>query len=730
MAHPTAFLSAVQLPEITKDLLDFLAHKSSTGKIPTHAEVEAVLRTTLRKVADGIQAQALYVLMRPANMAQLHIQYVYFAPSLYGLDDSKRKFFKEKIKALEGTTAPLAGDIAERVFREKQTVSMAHPKIPVSHRDRHYLNTSIATFRSAVPMIYGEKIVGCIEAINKCSHGKPAEAFAKDEVYLLRIFANYSARVIQRTMDTDTPFTEREIARWIALLSINDYLELGEHFQPDLTLIHEMDDEQLKRFQILPLAKLSETSLRAAVANPLDNQKFKDFEAATGFRVAEHVVSAPSDIRAVLEKATRTSRVSRTAETLHEEYVTAEASDKLGFNEEEVDENSTPIVKLANQIIEDAHELRASDIHIEPQESKLLVRYRIDGVCRVKLSLPKGVTRPLISRLKIMSQLDITERRLPQDGRIVFSQFNPELDLDLRVATAPMNHGETVVLRILDRARSTLPLEKLGFSSFNLELYQKAILAPYGMILHCGPTGSGKSATLYAALNQINSPEWKIVTAEDPIEYTLPGLNQLQVHKEIGLTFASALRSFLRQDPDIILVGEVRDRETAEIAVEASLTGHLLFSTLHTNDASLAVWRLLEMGIEPFLIASSMVCVCAQRLIRRLCPCKAEETLGSEDLELLKLARDEEPVGKVYRPNGCSACDKLGYRGRTGIHELLMVSDSLRALIAQRTTAEEIKTAAREAGMRTLFEDAMEKVKKGVSSMDEVLTTVWPDDNK
>jgi type IV pilus assembly protein PilB len=288
--------------------------------------------------------------------------------------------------------------------------------------------------------------------------------------------------------------------------------------------------------------------------------------------------------------------------------------------EDLTNEESGPIIELANRIIEEAYFSGTSDIHVEPQEKDVVIRYRVDGLCHEKLRLPSKVGPALVARLKIMCNLDIAERRLPQDGRIIFKQYTRKnLDLDLRVSTAPLNHGEGVVMRILDKQKTTLPLTALGFSEDNLARYRRCITQPYGMILHCGPTGSGKSMTLYSALNEINTPDVVIRTAEDPIEYTLPGLNQMQMHRQIGLTFASALRAFLRQDPDIILVGEIRDKETANIAVEAALTGHLLISTLHTNDAPGTIARLTDMGVEPFMISSSLLCVCAQRLMRRVC---------------------------------------------------------------------------------------------------------------
>lgn len=406
----------------------------------------------------------------------------------------------------------------------------------------------------------------------------------------------------------------------------------------------------------------------------------------------------------------------------------------VDFDEEEVDldsddegaEDSAPIIQLANRIIEDAYYCGASDIHIEPREKELIVRNRIDGVCQEKLRLPPKVTGSLIARLKIMSNMDIAEQRLPQDGRIIFKQFTRKnLDIDLRVSTAPLNHGEGVVMRILDKQKSTLPLPALGFSDENLVRYRDVIKQPYGMVLHCGPTGSGKSMTLYSALNEINSPGIVIRTAEDPIEYTLDGVNQMQMKRQIGLTFASALRSFLRQDPDIILVGEIRDQETANIAVEAALTGHLLISTLHTNDAPGTVARLTDMGIEPFMISSSLLCVCAQRLMRRVCKtCRIQYEPEGREKEIFENGIGW--TGPVYRnnPKGCPRCNNTGYKGRVGIHELMTINEEIIEAINRGAETADIKRLAMKNGMKTLHQDSLLKVRQGVTTLAEALNTV------
>lgn len=400
------------------------------------------------------------------------------------------------------------------------------------------------------------------------------------------------------------------------------------------------------------------------------------------------------------------------------------------FDEEDFsDEESAPIIQLANRIIEEAYFQEASDIHVEPFETSTRVRVRVDGVLTEKLTLPVKASGPLLARLKIMAQLDIAEKRKPQDGRIQFKQYNRRgIDIDLRVSTAPLNHGEGIVMRILDKQKSTLPLPALGFSERNLGIYRDLIRMPYGMILHCGPTGSGKSMTLYSALNEINTADICIRTAEDPIEYTLPGLLQMQMQRKIGLTFAAALRSFLRQDPDVILVGEIRDKETAGIAVEAALTGHMLFSTLHTNDAPTTVSRLTEMGIEPFMISASLICVCAQRLMRRVCKsCAVKYTQDGNEAEIIQKALGWS--GKVKRASeeGCPACGGGGYKGRVGIHELMATSEELVKTINAAEEAAVVKRVAMRNGMMTLHQDSMLKVKDGLTTMEEALGTVPPD---
>ena len=475
---------------------------------------------------------------------------------------------------------------------------------------------------------------------------------------------------------------------------------------------------------VLPVGQVGETLL-VAFANPFEVAIPAKIQEMTGMRVVR-LLGREKDIKDKFAK--------ENGPVSGFEDVVKQIGAEFGgtgdvIEEENVTEDSGPIIQLSNRIIEDAYFAGTSDIHIEPWEKEIIVRYRIDGVCVEKLRLPAKVGPSLVARLKIMCNLDISERRLPQDGRIVFKQFTKKgIDIDLRVSTAPLNHGEGVVMRILDKQKSTLPMTALGFSPENLERYREVIRQPYGMILHCGPTGSGKSMTLYSALNEINSPELVIRTAEDPIEYTLAGINQMQMHRQIGLTFASALRAFLRQDPDIILVGEIRDKETANISVEAALTGHLLISTLHTNDAPSTIARLTDMGIEPFMISSSILCVCAQRLMRRVCKtCKVQVEPTAREKELLEKALGwSGPIFKAA-PKGCPKCGNSGYKGRVGIHELMITNEELIEGINKGLETAELKKIAMRGGMKTLHQDSLLKVKDGLTTIEEAIANVPPD---
>jgi type IV pilus assembly protein PilB len=384
------------------------------------------------------------------------------------------------------------------------------------------------------------------------------------------------------------------------------------------------------------------------------------------------------------------------------------------------DADQAPVVKLVNSLIADAVRKRASDIHIEPYEKLLRVRFRIDGVLYEMMAPPFRMKASITSRLKIMAELDIAERRVPQDGRIKLRTLGKTIDL--RVSTLPTIFGEKVVMRILDRSSLNIDLMTLGFEQAALDNFLKAVQSPYGMVLVTGPTGSGKTTTLYSALSRVNTPEVNIMTAEDPVEYNIEGINQVHMHEEIGLTFSAALKAFLRQDPNIIMVGEIRDLETGSIATKAALTGHLVLSTLHTNDAPSTINRMIDMGIEPFLVASSTNLILAQRLLRRICShCKEEVKLHPEILRELGLTDEDRANGVFYEGKGCIECNNTGYRGRQGAFEVMPVTPGIRDLILDRAPTSEILTQARTEGMLTMREDALMKLKKGLTTAEEVL---------
>jgi type IV pilus assembly protein PilB len=394
---------------------------------------------------------------------------------------------------------------------------------------------------------------------------------------------------------------------------------------------------------------------------------------------------------------------------------------------EVVGEVEAPIVKLVNGIFVNAIKASASDIHIEPYETTLRVRYRVDGVMYTVMNLPTKIKNAISSRIKIMSRLDIAERRLPQDGRIKL-KLGRKREIDFRVSVLPCLFGEKTVLRILDKGNLEVDLTKLGFDPKPLEEFMEAIESPYGMILVTGPTGSGKTTSLYSALTHLNKPDLNIMTAEDPVEYNFMGINQVQVKEEIGLTFASALRSFLRQDPDIVMVGEIRDFETAEIAVKAALTGHLVLSTLHTNDAPSTVTRLLNMGIEPFLVSSSVILILAQRLARRICQkCKAEESIPESALTKVGIPESEAKSFKVYKGKGCPACNNTGYKGRVALYEVMTITDEIKELVLEGASSLDIKREAIKGGMKTLRMSGIAKVREGVTTIDEVLRVTFGD---
>lgn len=472
----------------------------------------------------------------------------------------------------------------------------------------------------------------------------------------------------------------------------------------------------IKRYTLLPVA-FDDGKLVVAMADPANVLAVDDLRAVSGYEIEPRVATRSDLEDAIRRQANFDASVSDLAELAAEETDT-EDLDGLSVAAEDA-----PVVKLVNTVITRAVNDRASDVHLEPGEKELRVRFRIDGVMHDVMSAPRSIANAVVSRVKIMADLDIAERRVPQDGRISLRVTNRAIDL--RAATLPGIYGEKIVLRILDKSAGVASLSELGFEDYNLKRYHSAYSKPYGAILVTGPTGSGKTTTLYSTLEILNRPEVNIITVEDPVEYRLAGITQVQVNRKAGLLFATALKSILRADPDIILIGEVRDSETAQIAVEAALTGHLVLTTLHTNDAPSSIGRLLDMGVEPFLAGSSVDAVLAQRLARRLCK-KCKVVIQPDPAVLAPLGwREEWGYDRpVFRAEGCGACSQTGYRGRLSINEVMLVNEEIQRMIVERASADRIAAAAIEEGMVTLREDGLVKVRAGETSIEEILRVV------
>jgi type IV pilus assembly protein PilB len=528
----------------------------------------------------------------------------------------------------------------------------------------------------------------------------------------------------------------------------------------DPGLLKLIPHETIKKYRVLPL-KRAGSVVTLAMADPSDVFALDDIKFLTGYTI-DPVVASESAIVAALQAAygqtadpakperammldakdytvddlagddTAGTDEGPTVDVEDFDHIVGDALDNVDVVEEQKDETGdanieAPIIKLVNGLLINAIKVGASDIHMEPYETVFRVRFRVDGALKTVMNLPLKIRNAAISRVKIMSKLDIAERRLPQDGRIKL-KLGKKRDVDFRVSVLPCLFGEKVVMRILDKSNLSLDLTKMGFESAALDDFMKAINSPYGMVLVTGPTGSGKSTTLYSALQQINQPDINIMTAEDPVEYNLMGINQVQMKDDIGLNFAAALRSFLRQDPDVVMVGEIRDYETAEIAVKAALTGHLVLSTLHTNDAPSTINRLLNMGIEPFMVASSVVLILAQRLVRRICvQCKEEVKVPEPTLVSAGFAPSEVGSLKYFHGKGCPTCSSSGYKGRVALYEVMPVGEGIRELILQGGTADEIKRKAIELGMRTLRVSGLQKVRDGLTTVEEVVGATFAD---
>jgi type II secretion system protein E len=529
--------------------------------------------------------------------------------------------------------------------------------------------------------------------------------------------------VIQTLIDQGA-VSDEDVSRALASAASMDFVDLGQITIP-VEVIEMLPAETARRYKVIPI-NMSESAVLMATSNPLD---FDTFDAIGHVlkRDIDFVCATPSQIKAALVRyyGTAEEAVSGLESVLGAE--TIQFGDGPVMDGDTQETGDAPVIKMVSMLLLEAHKMRASDIHLEPLEKRFRVRFRIDGVLHEMTNPPKKLQSAITSRIKIMTgSMSIAEKRLPQDGRIQVKIGKNSVDL--RVSTIPTNHGESIVMRILDKSSLMLGLPELGFLSDDQAVWERMLALPDGILLVTGPTGSGKTTTLYGCLNYINRPDRKIITVEDPVEYQMNGINQVQVNADIGMTFPAALRSMLRQAPNIIMIGEIRDVETANIAINASLTGHLVFSTLHTNDAPGAVARLVDIGVQPFLVSSSVRAIMAQRLVRKLCNfCKAPGELTEPEMRALRIDGNQLSEATVMQPVGCEKCRFLGYKGRMGIFEMFLVDDEVRFMVNERASTLQLRKRARELGMRTLREDGVRKVLAGMTTAQEVIATTMGD---
>ncbi|MEO8351138.1 MAG: GspE/PulE family protein [Chthoniobacteraceae bacterium] len=517
--------------------------------------------------------------------------------------------------------------------------------------------------------------------------------------------------------------TQEDITRALAAHSSMDFVDLAAVSIPE-EIVQTVPRDVVKRFKVIPVAE-TERGLMIAVSDPLD---FDTFDALHHLlnRDLEFVCATPDAINAAYRKcyATADEAADELAAGLGEISITGEGGGSPG----DAETADAPIIKMVTMMLLEAYNVRASDIHLEPMEKRFRVRFRIDGVLAEMTNPPKKLQSAIISRLKIMTgSMSIAEKRLPQDGRIQVKMGKKSIDL--RVSSVPTVHGESIVMRILDKSALSLGLPQLGFLSDDQETFESLIMLPDGILLVTGPTGSGKTTTLYACLNYINKPDKKLITVEDPVEYQMNGINQVQVNADIGMTFPAALRSILRQAPNIIMIGEIRDAETANIAINASLTGHLVFSTLHTNDAPGAVARLVDIGVQPFLVSSAVRAIVAQRLVRKICPnCKQPYEMTEGEMSALGIDANQLSESNVAKGAGCETCKHRGYKGRAGIFEMFLIDDEVRHMVNNKANTVQLRKRAREMGMRTLREDGIRKVLAGMTTAEEVISVSMGDE--
>jgi type IV pilus assembly protein PilB len=536
-----------------------------------------------------------------------------------------------------------------------------------------------------------------------------------------------TASMVDQLLDRQT-VTEEKVLQVLAAQFGMEFMSLKGMELP-AEVRSALTSEIARRYRVVPLSR-TDTALTVALSDPTNFDILDTLRYMLKTNV-EAVVATRDELQALLD---RYYPVESSMESMLERIGDGAVDVELAAREDilrdasDATEADAPIIKLVSLIIMEAYRHRASDIHLEPLDKRFRVRYRIDGVLHEVSSPPKRLQSAILSRVKIMATMKISEKRLPQDGRIQVNIRGRELDL--RVSTVPSNHGESIVMRILDKQNLALGLPKLGFLADDQQTFERLIAAPDGIVLVTGPTGSGKTTTLYACLSHINRPDRKIITVENPVEYQMTGINQVQVNEDIGMTFGAALRSILRQAPNVIMIGEIRDKTTATIATEASLTGHLVFSTLHTNDAPSAVTRLLDIGVKPFLVASSLRAVMAQRLVRCICEdCREPYVATSAELKMLGSLSQQVSQTELHRGRGCNRCNLTGYSGRKGIFEIFNVTEEIQRMIYEKATALEIRIRAREMGMRTLREDGLRKVASGMTTIDEILRVTMGDED-
>ena len=721
-------------PNIAGTLRRSLLIKIISKAAPSREDLDSVIELTASKVVEALQSQSMTFYIVEGN--EITFRHIYYSPTLWAKDPELELKLKETTTKLLALRLPLGTGVVGKVISSGEPSFYRNSDSQAPFMSSMAKTTGFEVRSMLTVPLKTNIVIGAIQVLNKELTAGTDGEFTDKDLLLLKEVAEYSSSLLHRMLDPKFQLSADDTAKFIAKLTDLPLITQIEEVEGDEKLLASVGDALIRREGIFPYKFCGEKAVAVVMTNPLDYAKRESFSQATELAIEEVRVVSATLFEALIKKYFKESKagpenvdVGAAMEAVSATFSTDEAAAEMSAADME-SEDSAPIIQMTNRIIEDAYMQGASDIHVEPMEKELLIRYRIDGLCQEKMRLPKQAANALVTRLKIMCNLDISERRLPQDGRIVFKRYTKKnMDIDLRVATGPMKDGEKVVMRILDKQKSTLPLPMLGFSDENLARYRECIRQPYGMILHCGPTGSGKSMTLYSALGEVNTPDVNIQTAEDPIEYTLAGINQMQMSRAIGLTFARALRCYLRMDPDIILVGEIRDEETAGIAVEAALTGHLLVSTLHTNDAPSTVARIGEMGVEPFNISASLVCVCAQRLLRRVCKaCKVAYEPEGREKDILEKALSEK-AGKIFKanPQGCPTCGGTGYKGRVGIHELMINSEELTEGINKEVEVAELKRIAMRNGMKTLHQDSMLKVKMGLTTIEEALSNVPPD---